>query len=228
MGEERRYSGSRRTQRCGANKELSNVTEIKVASSIDQIMHVIAVRSAVFISEQSCPFFEEFDGNDFSATHLISYKGHEPIACIRIRYFAEFAKLERLAVRQEHRHSRVPFNLVWAAIDFARKKGYTKIYGHAQDRLLKFWSHFGAKPLEKRRKLVFSDFSYTEMLLEVSPDPDPITLESDPYVLIRTEGEWDQPGVLELSSDRAATSPLRKILNRKSRLTEANVYHPST
>lgn len=228
MSDIRRSSSSRFTvQRNGEPKKKNDAT-IRVASSIEQIMHVIAVRSAVFISEQSCPFAEEFDGNDFSATHLITYKGNEPIACIRVRYFAGFAKLERLAVRQEYRHTRTPFKLVWAAINFARKKGYTKIYGHAQDRLLKFWSHFGAKPLKNRRKLVFSDFEYTEMLLEVSPDPEPISLDSDPYVLIRAEGDWDRPGILEFSSDRAATSPLRKTFNRESRLAEENVYHPFT
>ncbi len=191
---------------------LKGGTGITVANSIEHIMHVIAVRSAVFMSEQSCPFAEEFDGNDFSATHLISYKNGEPIACIRVRYFASFAKLERLAVRHEYRHSRAPFKLVWAAINFARRKGYTKIYGHAQDRLVKFWSHFGAHPVEGRRKLVFSDFAYTEMLLETPPHPDRITLASDPYMLIRTEGDWDRPGILEESASRAATSPLRKRL----------------
>jgi predicted GNAT family N-acyltransferase len=175
------------------------------------MMHVVAIRSAVFLSEQACPFSEEFDGNDFSATHLIGYRGREPIACIRVRYFADFAKLERLAVRHEYRNSRMSINIVWAAIDLARKKGYTRMYGHAQDRLVKFWSHFGARPMDNRRPLVFSDFSYTEMLLEIDPDPNPISLESDPYVLIRPEGAWHYPGVLEMSADRAPTSPLRKL-----------------
>ena len=228
MVDKSRPSGPQYKEPFYCDFQPKNGTGIKVASSIEQIMHVIAVRSAVFISEQSCPFAEEFDGNDFSATHLIFYRNYEPIACIRVRYFAEFAKLERLAVRPTCRHTRIPFSLVWAAINFSRKKGYTKIYGHAQDRLLKFWSHFGAKPLENRRKLVFSDFEYTEMLLEVSPDPEPITLASDPYVLIRAEGAWDRPGILEKSSSRAATSPLREVLPRETRLAETNAYHPST
>jgi hypothetical protein len=28
-------------------------------------------------------------------------------------------------------------------------------------------------------------------------------------VIIRPEGDWDRPGILEISSGRAATSPLR-------------------
>ena len=182
---------------------------IKVAGSMNDMMKVVAIRSAVFMSEQDCPYNEEFDGNDFCATHLIGYVGNEPAACLRVRFFASFAKLERLAVRREYRNTRLSFDIVWAGIELARKKGYTTIYGHAQDRLVKFWRRFGAKPMGGNRKLAFSDYSYTEMLLEVEPHPDPLTLDSDPYELIRQEGEWDIPGVLEESVSRPVSSPLR-------------------
>jgi hypothetical protein len=72
-----------------------------------------------------------------------------------------------------------------------------------------FWKRFGARPVEPKRPLAFSDFSYTEMLLETEPHPDALSLASDPYVLIRPEGEWHRPGVLERSAVRPVTSPLR-------------------
>ena len=50
---------------------------------MDEMARVIALRSAVYIGEQGCPFEEEFDGNDFSATHLICHKGNEPVGCMR-------------------------------------------------------------------------------------------------------------------------------------------------
>jgi hypothetical protein len=74
-----------------------------------------------------------------------------------------------------------------------------------------FWAHFGAKPLGHNRKLTFSDFSYTEMVLELEPDDDAITLDSDPYMIIRPEGDWDRPGVLDMSAGRPASSPLRDM-----------------
>ena len=85
-------------------------------------------------AEQKCPYDEEFDGNDFSATHLIGYVGNEPAGCLRIRYFADFAKIERLAVRQEFRKTRLAFQIVRAGIEFCRAKGYRRIYGHSQKR----------------------------------------------------------------------------------------------
>lgn len=185
---------------------------IKVARSLSDMMKVVSIRSAVYISEQDCPYDEEFDGNDFCSTHFIGYIGNEPAACLRARFFADFAKLERLAVRHEFRRSRLSFKIVKAGIEFARTKGYRRIYGHAQDRLVSFWSTFGARPMEGRdRQLVFSDFSYTEMLLEAEQHPDAITLESDPYLLIRPEGKWHESGILEQSAVRDATSPLRQV-----------------
>src|SRR6185312_11813307 len=56
-----RYQGD------GADKQLS----VTMARSIEDLMRVITVRSAVYISEQECPYLEEFDGNDFCATHLL-------------------------------------------------------------------------------------------------------------------------------------------------------------
>jgi hypothetical protein len=141
--------------------------------------------------------------------HLIGYIDGEPAACLRARFFADFVKLERLAVRHEFRNSRMAFAIVRAGIEMARKKGFRRIYGHAQDRYVKFWAHFGAKPLGPDRTLVFSDFSYTEMVIELEPHPDAITVDSDPYVIIRPEGEWHHAGALDASAARPVTSPVR-------------------
>jgi predicted GNAT family N-acyltransferase len=182
---------------------------IRVAASLSDLMQVVAIRAAVYLSEQTCPYDEEFDGNDFCAMHLIASINGEPAGCIRVRFFADFSKLERLAVRHEFRRTSLAFELVRAARELSRLKGYTRIYGHAQDRLVPFWKRFGAKPIEPRRRLVFSDFSYTEMLFEIERHPAAISLQSDPYVLIRPEGAWDRPGPLETSAARPVTSPVR-------------------
>jgi predicted GNAT family N-acyltransferase len=179
---------------------------VSVAREFNDLLRVAAIRGAVYIAEQECPFDEEFDGNDFTSTHLIGYSGNEPVACIRVRFFADFAKMERLAVRKEYRHSRISFMVVKAAIELCRVKGYRRVYGHAQRRLMDFWSRFGAKPFGTKQ-FVFSDFDYVEMLIEVEPHPDAIRLGTDPFVIIRPEGRWHEPGILEQSSSRTATRP---------------------
>ena len=182
---------------------------IRIARDPNDLMLVTAIRAAVYLAEQDCPIEEEFDGNDLVAAHFIGFVGKEPAGCLRVRFFGEFAKVERLAIRHQYRRSRVSFKLVQASVDYIRRKGFRKIYGQAQDRLVDFWAHFGAKPLGGNRKITFSDFSYTEMVLDLEPCADAITLDTDPYVMIRPEGDWDRPGVLDGSSGRGVSSPLR-------------------
>ena len=191
-----------------APKEALTVT---VARSMEDLMRVASVRSAVYIAEQDCPYEEEFDGNDLAATHLIGYVGHEPAGCLRIRCFADFAKLERLAVRREFRNTRMSFVLVRAAIELCRVKGYQRLYGHAQKRLVNFWGRFGFKTFDSGRELVFSDFDYVEMVLDASRHPQSITIGVDPYLIIRPEGRWHLPGVLEKSAARRVNPQFQEV-----------------
>lgn len=189
----------------------SNNVSIRVAASMTDLMQVVAIRAAAFLAEQDCPYAEEFEGNDFCALHLIGAVHDEPAACLRVRFFADFAKLERLAVRREFRKSRLAFEIVHAAIKLSRRKGYTRLYGHAQDRLVPFWRRFGGEPMKGRPPLKFSDYAYTEMMMVTERDPEALSLNSDPYVLIRPEGSWDEPGPLERSAARPVTSPNRYV-----------------
>ena len=83
----------------------------------------------------------------------------------------------------------------------------SRLYGHAQKRLVNFWSRFGFRPLEGGKDLVFSDFDYVEMIADVDPHPEAIEIGSDPYLIIRPEGRWHVPGVLERSAERDVTRP---------------------
>ena len=65
---------------------------------------------------------------------------------------------------------------------------------------------FGAL-IQGGQELVFSDFDYVEVMLEIEPHPDAIRLGTDPFVIIRPEGRWHEPGILERSSFRPVTRP---------------------
>jgi predicted GNAT family N-acyltransferase len=180
---------------------------VTVARSLEDVMRVMSIRSAVFMAEQECPYDEEFDGNDFSSTHLLGYVGDEPAGCLRIRYFAGFAKIERLAVRHEFRNTRIAFQIVRAGIELCRMKGYRRLYGHAQKRLVNFWGRFGFRPLEGAQEFIFSDFDYVEIVMDMDQHPEAISIGADPYVMIRPEGQWHKPGVLERSAARPVSRP---------------------
>jgi predicted GNAT family N-acyltransferase len=180
---------------------------ITTARSFEDLFRVVSIRGAVYMAEQECPYEEEFDGNDLAATHLLCYLDDEPVGCIRVRCFADFAKIERLAVRKEFRGHNLARDLARAAIELCRAKGYRRLYGHSARHMVGFWSQFGFRVVEGSSAFVFSDFEYVELVGDFERSPDAISLGIDPYVLIRPEGRWHAPGVLERSAKRGVTRP---------------------
>ena len=193
---------------------LPGAITIRIARTMEDMMKCFSVRAATYMAEQECPFDEEFDGNDFCATHFIGEIAGEPAGCIRVRHFATFVKLERLAVRQEFRASRLSFRLVREALSYCRRKGYSRAYGHSRSDLTRFWNLFGFKPIAGRPSFVFSDVEYVELEAALPEADDTIAIGQDPYVLIRPEGDWDRPGPLDLSRDRAAPTRQARIRAR--------------
>ena len=190
--------------------EEDDGVSITVVRSIEDFMRVVSIRSATFVAEQDCPYDEEFDGNDFCASHLLGYVGREPVGCLRIRYFADFAKLERLAVRHEFRDRRIGSKLMHAGVELCRSKGYRRVYGRAQKDLLGYYLNMGWRQLEGSSEFYFSDYPYIEIVIDPDPSPHAIRLGMDPYVLMRPEGQWDRPGILDRSAERSKQSVTTK------------------
>ncbi|WP_207462865.1 GNAT family N-acetyltransferase [Azospirillum sp. SYSU D00513] len=189
---------------------VAPVLTVRVARELDDLIKCQVLRSLAFIGEQGSPYDEEFDGNDLCATHVLAMLNNEPVGALRIRYFAGFAKPERLAVHPAYRLKRidrttVPRVLVDFAVDHCRRKGYTTLYGHAQRRLVSFWGKFGFKPCGEH-ELHYSDHEYVVLRADYEPHPEAITVESPPLVIVRPEGDWQKPGPFDLSLDRPPTN----------------------
>jgi predicted GNAT family N-acyltransferase len=191
-----------RAAREPVHKAPALATTTRVSRTIEDIMKVFAIRAATYMNEQACPYDEEFDGNDFCAAHILGEINGEPAGCIRIRFFGDFVKIERLAVRPEFRSSTLAFRLVRAAFDYCRTKGFRKAYGHARHDLVNFWSRFGFQEIPGRPTFEFSDVTYVEMEADVSACNDVIGIGRSPFELIRPEGAWDRPGPLDRSALR--------------------------
>ncbi|MDH3595498.1 MAG: GNAT family N-acetyltransferase [Rhodospirillales bacterium] len=171
-------------------------TTIKVAHSIEEMMQSFAVRAAVFLNKQDCSYAEEFDGNDFAATHILGLRGAEPIATARIRYFAGFARLERVAVRREFRGGVAAAGIIEFVLELCRQKGYHKIQGNAEIRLLRFWERYGWRRTNAP-SFVYAGHRYVEIECDLEPHPDPIAIGKNPVLFMRPEGVWDEPGPAE-------------------------------
>lgn len=174
------------------------------ARTLDDFQMVAAIRSAVFLAEQDCPYEEEFDGNDLCATHFLLFEGRQPVGTLRIRWFAGFAKLERV-VLLKHQRGRPGLKVLLAeAFELVCRKGYRLMIAQIQARLLNFWKKtFQCRLLNARDSFWFSDFEYYEIKIPLPAHPAALRASADPYVMIRPEGDWDTDGILDKSAVRA-------------------------
>lgn len=193
------------------DKENRPEITIRVARSHEDIMRAVTIRAIVFMAEQNCPYDEEFDGNDFAGTtHLLAEADGHPVGTLRLRFFAGFGHVGRLAVLPQMRGLGAAQSIVEAAIRLCREKGYQRLYAQAQKRLVPFWAQFGFEPMRRRSQpLIWSDHEYVEMECHLAEGTDALDLDrSDPLVLLRPEGAWTVPGILEASTFRGATNPV--------------------
>jgi len=117
----------------------------RTVESQDDMIKVYSVRAIVFIHEQNCPYTEEVDGLDIQAQHILGQEGSEPFACGRIRYFKDYAKLERIAVRKEWRKNGYGEELVRFMISESGKKGFNSFRMNAQVQVIPFYERLGFK-----------------------------------------------------------------------------------
>lgn len=179
---------------------------VEMVRDLNDFMKVVAIRSSVFLAEQDCPYDEEFDHNDLSASHLIAYLRNEPVATLRIRWFASFAKIERVCVMKHVRGGALVKLMIETAVEMIGRKGYRHVLGYIQKRLVPFWKQLGFAPRDGRDGFRFSDYEYVECFRELAARNDAISIDSDPYVVMRPEGQWDQASVLDHSAQRPAVA----------------------
>jgi predicted GNAT family N-acyltransferase len=114
-----------------------------LVNNIENLQKCFSVRAIVFCEEQKCPYSEEIDGFDFSAIHFLATIDGEPVATARIRLFAGYVKIERLAVRKAYRGKGFGKDMFAFVLNHINELGYKKIKLHAQAYLVKFYEDFG-------------------------------------------------------------------------------------
>lgn len=198
---------------------------IKLASTSDELMQCFMLRAAVYIGEQHCPYWEEFDGNDYSASHIILHVNGEPAASMRLRWFSGFVKFERAVFLKRYRTMGLFLPLLSWAKELARKKGYSKVVLHSQHRLWKLMERGGYRKLDGAI-FHFSDHEYATFVcdLEVDEMSRP-TVRTNPMVLNRPEDQLDQPGILERSMERTPTNPHAERTRHREAVTDRSRAH---
>ena len=180
-----------------------NQIRCEVVTTYEQMLHAYAIRGICFMEEHGVKARQTFDGNDYQATHVVMYAGDEPVGALRIRWFKDFAKLERLAFREAYRNTHVLKAFVFFAFDHIARKGYDKAIAHAQPKYARLWRiAFGCRTVEGKPPVYFDGHPepYIELVKELTPPPNAISERTDATILFRTEGYWDAPSEFETAA----------------------------
>jgi predicted GNAT family N-acyltransferase len=122
---------------------------VRPAARMEDTLQAFAIRAACFIGEQDRSFFEEFDGHDHDATHLIATLGDEPVGTVRLRWFKSFATPDRLAVVQRCRGHAVGALLLEQARAVAESRGSRMLYVRATASWAHYFERLGWRRLEE-------------------------------------------------------------------------------
>jgi GNAT superfamily N-acetyltransferase len=165
----------------------------RLAGKMEDSFQAFAVRAACFIGEQDVPFSEEFDGHDFSATHIIAYIGDEPVGTVRLRWFQSFAMPERLAVIQRFRGHNIGNLLLERCRLLAQSRGCNMLYAQVLPNDTGYWEKQGW------RRLVAEASGSTKQIVAMVKAVDPTKplpeIEAPEAIVLRREGQLDSTGM---------------------------------
>lgn len=174
---------------------LKNSFRVEVARTSEQIAHAFAIRSICFMEDEGYRVNHAFDGNDYQCTHVVVYDGDEPIGAARVRWFKDFAKIERTAFRKAYRNVRVLRDASKFIFEHAAMKGYDRIVTLAEEHYARVWMRVLGFTLLDETPVSRPGQSGKFFLLEkrVEVPGGAIRPDTPINVMIRTEGAWDTP-----------------------------------
>lgn len=121
--------------------DVGCVTRITSGAALDVALDI---RFEVFVAEQDVPEDLELDGRDDEATHFLAHADGEPVGTARLRDYDEgVAKVERVAVREEHRREGWGERIMAAVESSAREAGFERVHLAAQVPVVGFYERLG-------------------------------------------------------------------------------------
>lgn len=115
-----------------------------------ELYNILCLRSEVFVVEQDC-VYQDLDGKDQEALHIIGYKNDEIVAYTRVfkpGYYFDQASIGRVVVAKLQRQFKYGYDIMEASIK-AIETHYntTEIKISAQTYLKRFYNNLGFKEI---------------------------------------------------------------------------------
>lgn len=177
---------------------MSTETIIKVELATSEALYkgAMAIRKQVFVKEQRIPESKEFDGNDFCAAHVVAYvqKNNRrlPIGTMRIRFFSDFVKFERMAVIRNFRKTKVAEDIMQYGLKYVAEKGYRQVYGMCKQELLPRWQQCGYHEIPGAERIEQNGMVLIPISLDLKENPQAIKMTLHPSLLTALEGHWHE------------------------------------
>ncbi len=197
---------------------MTEFVDIKIVSSQQELDDAFSVRQKVFVEEQKIDPSLEFDGNDFSATHLVAYLDKKPVGTVRIRYFSDFVKFERMSVLPEFRKSNISNLLVQTASNLCAQKGYRTIHCACKQELLPRWAKDGAVPIKDAAPVVQNGMTLVAIEQKIPQTKNCINLRTPLDILSKKEGQWFEDNPVENTHELTTKDRLNHIKDMKDKV----------
>lgn len=193
---------------------ITDRLNIVIVSNDEQYSGAMQVRRAVFVNECNIPEEKEFDGNDYSATHILALDDNKPIGTMRIRYFNNFVKMERMCVLKDYRKTDVSEQIMQKAMLFASQKGYENVYGVCKKELLNRWQKNGFEQIAGAPVVEQNGQTLIPICCKLNKPHNVITMTTSASILNAKEGEW-------FNNEKSAAERI-KALTDKVKLIKTN------
>ncbi len=115
--------------------------------SLTELYDILKLRVDIFVLEQECPY-EEVDGKDMIAIHIMGYEESELVAYCRVfapgKYYLKEASIGRVAVAKQHRGRQLGIQVMHRAMEYLKSHCHNPpIKLAAQKYLERFYTNLG-------------------------------------------------------------------------------------
>ena len=125
------------------SKKKVNNYKVSIETELDNLKEAFDLRKEVFVQGQGVPEDIEIDDKEDRAYHFLVNNKKGLVATCRLRIVDDYAKLERMAVKESYRKEGIGSLLIDRLEEFAKSKDLTKIRLHAQVKAQEFYQKNG-------------------------------------------------------------------------------------
>lgn len=191
---------------------MNNKVEIDIVRNEEDLHAAMELRRINFVENQHISPEAEFDGNDFSATHILAKVNDKPSATMRIRYFKDFVRLERFCKTADCPVPDIVKQVLDYTKNFLAEKGYTQTHCYCKEELAKHWLSNGHRQLAEAQGVEMEGMKLVPISLDIAQPDHCVTINSSPEILTAQEGRWKLPS----SSQTAVQTKAAIILNKRN------------